>query len=153
MSKAIPGQLSIFDVSNEPPRPCDYKFKRYIGQEVEVYISGHPPIRATITGIEPYYTELDVGYVGTPYNLSPYEELPKPFHKVDFTDDPFFDEEHIEKINNPQVKTCKDCDYWREVWSYDGDSEMWACFAYTICHSDDPNKAPCSKFKLRSDND
>lgn len=63
------GQLSIFDIK-EPERPCDYHFKRYIGQKVHTRYHG---VRK-ITEIFPYYTYLSGGLVGTPYDIWPVKE-------------------------------------------------------------------------------
>ena len=120
MSKTIPGQLTIFDLSNEPPRPCDYKFKRYIGQPVEVYIHGKP-IRAKITGIEKYYTELDVGYVGTPYNLHPVEDK------------------------------CGACKYFREVWGYDDVCACFEEHTVVSKNNNDPEQTACEWFERSND--
>lgn len=73
------GQMSLFDIhpKDEKPRPCDYKFKRYIGQKVRY--SGNAADQGkcihVITAFEQYYTVLDDGeWIGTPYNIYPVEE-------------------------------------------------------------------------------
>ena len=71
------GQLSIFDIWNpqQRRRPCDYRFKRYLGQKVHISISEGDFIGEVIK-IEPYYTEIKVkGYphilCGTPTTIWP----------------------------------------------------------------------------------
>lgn len=69
------GQLSIFDVHDGKLRPCDYKFKRYIGQKVRFNCSCGDGGEHVITGIEEYYTILDDGrWVGTPTTIHSAEE-------------------------------------------------------------------------------
>lgn len=74
MPKEIKGQMSLFDFIDKPKkrRPCDYRFKRYIGQKVRfrdrkgIY---------RITDIFPYYTYIinwkGEELVGTPYDIWP----------------------------------------------------------------------------------
>lgn len=57
------GQLSIFDLG-ESRRPCDYRFQRYIGQEVEDRHGRH-----IIAEIQPYYTIYTDRMVGTPHDM------------------------------------------------------------------------------------
>lgn len=71
------GQLSIFDIQNpqQRRRPCDYGFKRYLGQKVHISISEGDFIGEVIK-IEPYYTHIQVsGYphilAGTPTTFGP----------------------------------------------------------------------------------
>ena len=70
MSELV-GQIGMFDIPSENPRPCDYRFQRYIGQEVRRWRTGE--IRK-ITEIKPYYTYLDDGTVATPYDITPVSE-------------------------------------------------------------------------------
>ena len=66
------GQLSMFDMPEaERKRPCDYSFRRYIGQEVRRWRTGEI---LRITQIKPYYTYLDDGSVGTPYDICALQE-------------------------------------------------------------------------------
>lgn len=60
----ITGQLTMYDT--QTGRPCDYSFRRYIGQRVRRWRTGEV---ARITEIKPYYTYLDDGTVGTPYDI------------------------------------------------------------------------------------
>ena len=60
------GQISVFDLPKEKPRPCDYGFQRYLGQKVRRWRTGE--IREIIA-IGPYYTFLDDGSVATPYDI------------------------------------------------------------------------------------
>ncbi|MBO7426219.1 MAG: hypothetical protein J6U23_11135 [Clostridiales bacterium] len=69
------GQLSIFDIHNpqQRRRPCEYDFKRYLGQEVLFFLTGH---KGKIVSIEPYYTIVDPGtgegyLAGTPTTICP----------------------------------------------------------------------------------
>lgn len=77
----IEGQLSVFDIlENEAkPKPCEYSFKRSIGQRVKL-TNGKT---GKITKIEPYYTtvETDDGYIcaGSPTTMAPYEDVPESF--------------------------------------------------------------------------
>ncbi len=69
------GQLSLFDIHNGTKRPCDYRFKRYIGQKVNISISEGDFVGEVIR-IEPYYTIIRVpGYphllAGTPTTFGP----------------------------------------------------------------------------------
>jgi len=64
------GQLTVFDLNNGPKRPCDYSFKRYVGQKVHTRNHG---IR-TITEIKQYYTYLSGNIVGTPTTIWPVED-------------------------------------------------------------------------------
>lgn len=69
------GQLSIFDVRPEEKiKPCEYSFKRYIGQRVVLSCD----IKGAIIDIQPYYTEVlgDDGklYAGSPSTCYPEEE-------------------------------------------------------------------------------
>lgn len=67
------GQLSIFDIrpAEQAKRPCDYSFKRYIGQKVCASFDNKVH---TIAEIEPYYTITSDGMVGTPSTIWPAEE-------------------------------------------------------------------------------
>lgn len=73
------GQLSIFDI-NDGTRPCEYRFKRYIGQRVIMTIGGGytaRKVRGVITAIGPYYTYVrtPVGELcATPSSIIPEEE-------------------------------------------------------------------------------
>lgn len=60
------GQLTMFDTPEGRRRPCDYSFRRYIGQKVKRWRTGKI---CRITGIKPYYTYLDDGSVATPTDL------------------------------------------------------------------------------------
>lgn len=69
------GQLSLFDIRTGPKRPCDYRFKRYIGQKVGLSVTSGDYI-GKIVGIEPYYTEIEVPgtdctWAGTPTTCYP----------------------------------------------------------------------------------
>lgn len=67
------GQLSVFDVHNTKLRPCDYRFKRFIGQEF--LVNGKI---AKCVRIEPYYTIVDDGereYALTPTTAVPRKEI------------------------------------------------------------------------------
>lgn len=75
--KQTQGQYSIFDIY--PPghkrKPCEYSFKRYIGQQVKVYCSRGDTI-GRIKEIDKYYTIVQTKageIVGTPTNTSPWE--------------------------------------------------------------------------------
>ena len=70
------GQLSIYDVAPDvelKPRPCDYRFRRYIGQRVRNVGKYHADYKGVIIGIEPFYTivKTDNGreIAATPYDL------------------------------------------------------------------------------------
>lgn len=67
------GQLSIFD-AKEKTRPCDYRFKRYIGQMVKF----HDGKVGRITEIHMYYTYIKIKsgkiLVGTPHDIIPVQE-------------------------------------------------------------------------------
>ena len=68
------GQYSIFDLNkSEKQKPCEYRFKRYIGQKVLFWLIGEVD---TITKIEPYYTITAKGLVGTPTTICPAQEEP-----------------------------------------------------------------------------
>ena len=67
------GQLSIFDLNNDnnERKPCDYRFKRYIGQKVRFWRENE---EGTITDIFPYYTYVKTSEgikVGTPTTIAP----------------------------------------------------------------------------------
>lgn len=71
------GQLSLFDLPREKGKrkPCEYSFKRYIGQKVKIHITEGEYI-GEVTKIEPYYTHIRVpGYphilAGTPTTCGP----------------------------------------------------------------------------------
>lgn len=77
------GQLTIFDNPDNKKRPCEYSFRRYIGQEV-VFITGweklkgmKPKAYGRIIRIEPYYTFVKTTggkeLVGTPGTIYPKE--------------------------------------------------------------------------------
>ena len=76
------GQMSIFDLGAEEPerkrKPCEYSFKRYIGQRVQL----DNGMYGKISTIEEYYTviESDNGryLIGTPTTMAPVEERPAP---------------------------------------------------------------------------
>lgn len=74
-NEPIPGQLSLFDLvpEGEDRKPCEYPFKRYIGQVVE-FNTGEV---GEITSIGPYYTEVRTDnhriMAGTPSTISPME--------------------------------------------------------------------------------
>ena len=69
----IEGQLSLFDIipEGEDRKPCEYPFKRYIGQVVE-FNTGEV---GEITDIGPYYTEVRTNnyriMAGTPTTITP----------------------------------------------------------------------------------
>ena len=68
------GQLSLFDMDNgDDKKPCEYKFKRYIGQKVKNHNG-----KFTIKEIEGYYTimtkddeKMKREWIGTPHDLAP----------------------------------------------------------------------------------
>lgn len=71
------GQLSLFDIPQEKGKrkPCEYGFKRYLGQKVHISISDGDFIGEVIK-IESYYTLIKIkGYphilVGTPTTFGP----------------------------------------------------------------------------------
>lgn len=74
-------QLSIFDIRDEetPKKPCEYSFKRYLGQEV--VFGRHKdkngePLSGKIVRIDKYYTFVKTSkgeLVGTPGTISPKE--------------------------------------------------------------------------------
>lgn len=71
------GQYSLFDYCVDPEnfKPCEYSFKRYIGQKVGGDFSPTKKM-GTIVKIEQYYTIIDVGdrfMVGTPHSIWPIE--------------------------------------------------------------------------------
>lgn len=73
------GQLTIYYIPKDKPRPCDYKFQRYIGQKVKFVgkYSCHKDWTGHIVEIFPYYTYVQTAQgvlVGTPYDLQPLEE-------------------------------------------------------------------------------
>lgn len=68
------GQFTIWD-NDKPARPCEYRFRRYIGQRVRccgMYCS-HYGETGTIKEIKPYYTiwinDSGKEVVGTPVDL------------------------------------------------------------------------------------
>ncbi len=70
------GQLTLFDYSHANRRPCDYNFRRYIGQTVHLIgVMGGDNVIGKVHMIEPYYTivKLKGGLLmcGTPYNTVP----------------------------------------------------------------------------------
>lgn len=75
--KGMNGQLTMFDYhqDKEQLKPCEYKFKRYIGQKVELFFYPDKVLRGTIREIEQYYTIIQAEdgeeYVGTPTSVSP----------------------------------------------------------------------------------
>ena len=71
------GQYSLFDYCNDPKdlKPCEYSFKRYIGQKVGGDFTPTKKM-GTIVKIEQYYTIIDVGdqfMVGDPHSIWPIE--------------------------------------------------------------------------------
>lgn len=71
------GQMNIFD-TGKAIRPCDYSFKRYIGQRVKFKTYGHRISQiGRITAIDKYYTfvKLENGktIIGTPTTIIPVE--------------------------------------------------------------------------------
>lgn len=69
------GQLSLFDIrpDNHKRRPCEYSFKRYIGQRVKF----RGQTTGVIKSIEPYYTIISTSrgeLAGTPTTIWPVEE-------------------------------------------------------------------------------
>ena len=60
------GQLTMFDTHEKQLRPCDYRFRRFVGQRVRRWRTGEI---MTITEIKPYYTYLSDGSIGTPYDI------------------------------------------------------------------------------------
>lgn len=72
------GQLTIFEyyANREDRRPCDYKFRRYIGQTVHLIgVMCGDDVIGKVHMIDPYYTivKLKGGLLmcGTPYNTAP----------------------------------------------------------------------------------
>lgn len=71
------GQYSLFDYCADPEnrKPCEYSFKRYIGQKVgAIFLPAKKT--GTIVKIEQYYTIIDVGdrfMVGGPSTIWPIE--------------------------------------------------------------------------------
>ncbi len=65
----VKGQISVFDM--QTGRPCNYSFTRYIGQKVRRWRTGEI---SRITEIFPYYTYLEDGTVGTPYDICEVKE-------------------------------------------------------------------------------
>lgn len=80
-NEAIAGQMSIFDFLDRPKklRPCDYRFRRYIGQKVQ-FNHGRDilPGIYTVKEIEKYYTiVIDEGgreLAGTPTTIFPVDD-------------------------------------------------------------------------------
>jgi hypothetical protein len=72
------GQYSLFDYCNDPKdlKPCEYSFKRYIGQKVYGDFTASRK-EGIIVKIEQYYTIIDVGggrlMAGSPHNIWPIE--------------------------------------------------------------------------------
>ena len=70
------GQYSIFDYGNQKHRPCDYRFKRYIGQKVGLSVASGEFVGEVIE-IEPYYTTINIKghglFAGTPTTIYPIE--------------------------------------------------------------------------------
>lgn len=71
------GQLSLFDIPQEKGKrkPCEYGFKRYLGQKVHISISDGDFIGEVIK-IESYYTLIKIKdyphiLVGTPTTFGP----------------------------------------------------------------------------------
>jgi len=72
------GQLSIFDIIPDGKRrPCDYHFKRYIGQRVRLMFGSYfdHDVREGVIKeiIDHYFTLVRINgrdYIGTPYSLS-----------------------------------------------------------------------------------
>lgn len=67
------GQYSMFD-NGKPESPCEYSFKRYIGQTVTFANPHHAlyGLIGEIVEILPYYTIVSVNgrrYATTPYDL------------------------------------------------------------------------------------
>ena len=76
--EGVKGQLTIYDIPKDKPRPCDYKFQRYIGQKVKFVgkYSRHKDWTGHIVEIFPYYTYVQTVkgvLIGTPYDLQPLE--------------------------------------------------------------------------------
>lgn len=72
------GQLTIFDIPEDAHKrkPCEYSFKRYVGQRVRLNIT-EGIVSGTIVEIEKYYTIVKANgrlLVGTPTNTSPEKE-------------------------------------------------------------------------------
>ena len=75
-------QFSIFDLRDEskPKKPCEYSFKRYLGQEVVFWRhkdKNGEPLSGKIIRIEKYYTFVKTRkgeLVGTPVTISPKED-------------------------------------------------------------------------------
>lgn len=72
------GQLSIFDLEDPQPKPCQYRFARYIGQKVVLHVTSGK-VEGTIKEIEPYYTTVvdknGQEWVGTPTTMSEYKGM------------------------------------------------------------------------------
>lgn len=79
MDKVMEGQYIIFDYTHDDEtscRPCDYRFRRYIGQRVRLIgVACGDDVKGKVHIIGPYYTivKTDGGFLmcGTPYNTAP----------------------------------------------------------------------------------
>ena len=72
------GQLNIFD--SEKQKPCDYAFRRYIGQLVRFSSKHHVMSGRTgrIVEMLPYYTIVSIDgrrYAGTPHDIEEVKNL------------------------------------------------------------------------------
>lgn len=59
-------QYTIFDIDQKKERPCDYSFKRYIGQKVLDRRGIHE-----ISEVHEFYTYYTDGTCGTPHDMHP----------------------------------------------------------------------------------
>lgn len=91
MSKQTYGQMSIFDIHTDHNwKPCEYRFKRYIGQRVRSKSKYGVQYIGTIVSMEPYYTNIrtDDGreIVGTPYDVEPVKTCATCYHYKTYVD-------------------------------------------------------------------
>ena len=90
-------------------RPCEYKFKRYIGQPVSVWNRMMDEyIHGTIVDIKPYYTEVCVGdgrtLMCTPHgDFRPLKPMPWLPERTSFG-------------AMPKCDNCKGCDNYKSGW-------------------------------------
>lgn len=66
------GQYTLWDMSPtiKKRRPCEYSFRRYIGQKVKDHLGEH-----TISEIGTFYTYFTDGLCGTPHDLTPVDPV------------------------------------------------------------------------------
>lgn len=59
-------QYTLFDINQKKEKPCDYSFKRYIGQKVADHRGIHE-----ISEVHEFYTYYTDGTCGTPHDMYP----------------------------------------------------------------------------------